>query len=176
MFLLLALESEFDCFLRSWCFMEMWCPDDIGRNSWDWVGPPAWETACFNSPEWGGGSSPVKTEPPQIVLLLLFSTRHSTMRLYQQHRSSNWQTRCRVTWESESRRLRHPLEPSSTHSCERSNARKTGAQLRDNRRSAKNDAKCVEKTQHRHHGELVEIMSRFKVRTALRGTATRSIL
>ena len=29
------------------------------------------ERACFNSPEWGGGSSPVKTEPPQIVLLLL---------------------------------------------------------------------------------------------------------
>ena len=51
--------------------MEMWCPDDTGRDSWDWVGPPAWERACFNSPEWGGGSSPVKTEPPQIVLLLL---------------------------------------------------------------------------------------------------------
>ena len=51
--------------------MEMWCPDDIGRDSWDWVGPPAWERACFNSPEWGGGSSPVKTEPHQIVLLLL---------------------------------------------------------------------------------------------------------
>ena len=51
--------------------MEMWCPDDMGRDSWDWVGPPAWRRACFNSPEWGGGSSPVKTEPPQIVLLLL---------------------------------------------------------------------------------------------------------
>ena len=51
--------------------MEMWCPDDIGRDSWDWVGPPAWGRACFNSPEWGGGSSPVKTEPLQIVLLLL---------------------------------------------------------------------------------------------------------
>ena len=49
----------------------MWCPDDIGRDSWDWVGPPAWGRACFNSPEWGGSSSPVKTEPPQIVLLLL---------------------------------------------------------------------------------------------------------
>ena len=22
--------------------MEMWWPDDIGRESWDWVGPPAW--------------------------------------------------------------------------------------------------------------------------------------
>ena len=70
-FLLLALVSEFNCFLRGRCSMEMWCLDDIGRDSWDWVGPPAWGRACFNSPEWGGGSSPVKTEPPQIVLLLL---------------------------------------------------------------------------------------------------------
>ena len=75
--LLLALVSEFKCFLRSRCSMEMWCPDDIGRDSWDWVGPPAWRRACFNSPEWGGGSSPVITEPHQIVLLLLllFETR-----------------------------------------------------------------------------------------------------
>ena len=70
-FLLLALVSEFNCFLSSRCSMEMWCPHDIGRDSWDWVGPPAWGRACFNSPEWGGGSSPVKTEPHQIVLLLL---------------------------------------------------------------------------------------------------------
>ena len=70
-FLLLALVSEFNCFLRSRCSMEMWCPHDIGRDSWDWVGPPAWGRACFNSPEWGGGSSPIKTEPHQIVLLLL---------------------------------------------------------------------------------------------------------
>ena len=62
-FLLLALVSGFYWFLRSRCSMEMWCPDDIG--------PPAWGRACFNSPEWGGGSSPVKTEPSQIVLLLL---------------------------------------------------------------------------------------------------------
>ena len=70
-FFLLALVSEFNCFLRSRCSMEMWCPDDIGRDSWDWVGPPAWGRACFNSPERGGSPSPVKTEPPQIVLLLL---------------------------------------------------------------------------------------------------------
>ena len=69
-FFLLALVSEFNCFLRSRCSMEMWCPDDIGRESWDQVGPPALGRACFNSPEWGGGSSPVKTEPHQIVLLL----------------------------------------------------------------------------------------------------------
>ena len=74
---LLASVSEFNCFLRSRCSMEMWCPDDIGRDSWDWVGPPAWVRACFNSPEWGGGSSPVKTEPPQIVLLFLTGLEES---------------------------------------------------------------------------------------------------
>ena len=43
---LLALVSEFNCtcFLRSRCSVEMWCPDDTGRDSWDWVGPPAWES------------------------------------------------------------------------------------------------------------------------------------
>ena len=51
-FLLLALVLEFDCFLRSRCSMEMWCPDDIGRDSWDWVGPPAQCRARFNFPEW----------------------------------------------------------------------------------------------------------------------------
>ena len=51
--------------------MEMWCSDDMVRDSWDWVGPPAWVRACFNSPEWGGGSSPVRTEPPQIVLFVV---------------------------------------------------------------------------------------------------------
>ena len=34
-FLLLSLVSEFNCFLRSRCSMEMWCPDDLGRDSWD---------------------------------------------------------------------------------------------------------------------------------------------
>ena len=34
-FLLLALVSEFDCFLRSRCSMELLCLDDIGQDSWD---------------------------------------------------------------------------------------------------------------------------------------------
>ena len=43
--------------------MEMWCPDDGGRDSWDWVGPPTGESmiqvprACFNSRKWCGSSS-----------------------------------------------------------------------------------------------------------------------
>ena len=36
--LLPAFVTEFNCFLRSRCSMEMWCPDDTGRDSWDWVG------------------------------------------------------------------------------------------------------------------------------------------
>ena len=70
--LMLALVSEFNCFLRSRCSMEMWCPDDLGRDSWDWVGPPAWERACFNSLEWCGGSSPVKTRLSVLVCSCLF--------------------------------------------------------------------------------------------------------
>ena len=50
---LLASVAEFDCFFRGRCSMEMWCPDDIGRDSWDWVGPPPWGRACFNSTECG---------------------------------------------------------------------------------------------------------------------------
>ena len=88
-FSFLAFVSGFNkrCFLRSRCSMEMWCPDDIGRDSWDWVGPPAWGRAYFNSPEWGGGSSPAKTEPPQIVLLLLLFGRNLWVCVCPQHHS-----------------------------------------------------------------------------------------
>ena len=74
-FLFSSIVSVFNCFFRSRCSMEMWCPDEIGRDSWDWVEPPAWGRARFNSPEWGGGSSPVKMKPLQIVLLLLLFVR-----------------------------------------------------------------------------------------------------
>ena len=50
--------------------MKMWCLDDIGRDSWGWVGLPARGRARSNSPERGGSSSPVETEPPPIVLWL----------------------------------------------------------------------------------------------------------
>ena len=108
--LLLAFVSEFNYFLRSRCSMEMWCPDDIGRDSWDWVGPPAWRRACFNSPEWGGGSSPVKTEPPQVVLLLLlFWTRLSThVSVHTQLPSLAINFNCGLTPGRNSRRQRHP--------------------------------------------------------------------
>ena len=119
---MLASVSEVDCFLRSRCSMEMWCPGDIGRDSWDWVGPPACEKACFNSPEWGGGSSPVKTEPLQIVLLLLlFLTQgEKSPCVCPQDAEVNCATSDRTPVSQDSRRLRHPGEPSTTHSCESS--------------------------------------------------------
>ena len=57
--------------------MEVWCPDDMGRDSWDWVGPPAWGRACFNSAEWGGGSSPVKNgaSPDCIIVVVIVVER-----------------------------------------------------------------------------------------------------
>ena len=82
-----------------------------------------------------------------FLLLLLFWTRidEDTMRYVHTMLRTNCASQCRVTWESDSRRLRHPGEPSTTKNSSSSRARKTGAQLRDNRRSAKNDAKCVKK-------------------------------
>ena len=73
-FSFLAFVSRFSnrCFLRSRCSTETWCPDDNGRDSWDWVGPPAWERARFNSPEWGGSSSPVENgaSPDWIIVVV----------------------------------------------------------------------------------------------------------
>ena len=61
----------------------MWCLDDIGRDSLDWVGPPAWEKACFNSPEWGGSSSPVKNgaSPDCIIVAVVVEWLYSFRRI-----------------------------------------------------------------------------------------------
>ena len=44
---LLALVAELNCrcFLCTRCSTEKWCPDEQGRDSRDWVGPPTWERA-----------------------------------------------------------------------------------------------------------------------------------
>ena len=63
---LLAFVSGFNkrCFLRSRCSMEMWCPDDTGRDSWDWFGPPTWESmiqlpsVAWDLPACQNGASP----------------------------------------------------------------------------------------------------------------------
>ena len=39
------------CFLRSRCSMEMWCLDNIERDSWDSVGPPTGRGCHRNIPE-----------------------------------------------------------------------------------------------------------------------------
>ena len=39
-FLSKRFHTKHRCSLRSRCSMEMWCPDDTERDSWDWVGPP----------------------------------------------------------------------------------------------------------------------------------------
>ena len=111
----------------------------MGRDSWDWVGPPAWVRACFNSTEWGGGSSPVKTEPPQIVLLLLFLTQVnedamclSTQRYGLMGMSPRWQ-----------RTLRHR------------GLRKLALNSGTTRRSAKN-AEKPRKNLHRRHNRSAE--------------------
>ena len=50
--------------------MEMLCPDDIGRDSWDSVGHPLGRK--HDSTAQSGVEAPrlLKTEPPQIVLFL----------------------------------------------------------------------------------------------------------
>ena len=49
--------------------------------------------ACFNSPEWGGGSSPVKNgaSPDCIIVVVVFCKCVSTRCLCRQHRRMNWQ-------------------------------------------------------------------------------------
>ena len=111
--------------------------------------------ACFNSPEWGGGSSPVKTETPLIVLLLLLfllllltQIDETAMPLstqpYDQIGTNPVPSHLGVN----SRRLQHH-RPSSTHNCECSRAPKKSTR-------AKVRTQIKLKTQ-----EVVEIMHRF---------------
>ena len=64
---MLALVSEFNCFLRGRCSMEMWGPDDKGRDSCDLVGHQL-EREHASTPQ-SGVEAPrlLKTEPAQIV-------------------------------------------------------------------------------------------------------------
>ena len=127
---LLALVSEFNCFLRSRCSMEMWCPDDIGRDSWDWVGPLAWGRARFTSPEWGGSSSPVKTEPRQVGINVVLDRRRGAASVHPQIAEMSWKR-----------------EPSMTNNCGSSRARKKSSKKADstsNGRTPKKAAKCGE--------------------------------
>ena len=66
------LVSEFNkrCFLRSRCSMEMWCPDEKGRESWDWVGPP-WEHDSTPQRGVDPRGTFASLQHPQIGLLVL---------------------------------------------------------------------------------------------------------
>ena len=69
---MLALVSEFNCFLRSRCSMEMWCPDDIGRIAGIGLGRLLGREHA-STLQSGVEAPRLKTEPLQIVLLLLLS-------------------------------------------------------------------------------------------------------
>ena len=95
-FLLLALASEFNCFLRSRCSTEMWCPDDIGRDGWgeSMIQLPrvGWRLlACQN------GAS-----PDCIMVVVVVSDACLDVRCVWSTTvtETNW---CQVTWESDSR-------------------------------------------------------------------------
>ena len=40
-------------FSFKYIFIAMWCPDDVERESWDWVGTPAWEREHDSTPQSG---------------------------------------------------------------------------------------------------------------------------
>ena len=71
---LLAFVSVFDCesFLRCRCSMEMWCPEGHrGGTSGIGLGHLLGREHVSTPQSGCGGSSPVKTEPLQVVLQLL---------------------------------------------------------------------------------------------------------
>ena len=118
-----ALVAEFNyrCFICSRCSMEMWCPDDMGRDSWDWVGPPTWKRACFNSPEWVEAprllQNGVSPDCITVVVVVVIVVSEATMRE---------QCLC------QQRPINCAREPSMAKNSSPSRAPKTGAQLRDN--------------------------------------------
>ena len=126
---LLASVSEFNCFLRSRCSMEMWCPDDIGRDSWDWVGPPAWGEHA-STPQ-SGVEAPrlLKRSLPRLYCCCCFGRVFNSVFVHSCDANAAvsetywWQ----VTWESDSRRPRHSREPSTTKNSSSSRARKIHA-------------------------------------------------
>ena len=67
-----ASVSEFNCFLRGRCSMEMWCPDDTQRGIAA-IGSDNLLGREHDSTPQGGGSSPVETDPLQIGSLLLLT-------------------------------------------------------------------------------------------------------
>ena len=85
------------------------------------------------------------------------------------HATEDW---CRVTRESDSWRLRHPPEPSSTHRCERSKARKMGAQ-RPRGRSVKNRLNTAINPSSRHeHRKKIAVSARLDPGRAQTGIST----
>ena len=65
--------------------MEMWCPDDIGRDSWDWVGPPALGESMLQLPRVEWTLLACKTEPPQIVVVVVVVSECVFNRMYVHH-------------------------------------------------------------------------------------------
>ena len=109
------LASEFNCFLRSRCSMEMWCPDDIGRDSWDWVGPLAWGRE-HASPLQSGVEAPrlLKTEPRQVGIIVVLDRLRRAASVYPQIAEMSWKR-----------------EPSMTNNCGSSRARKKSSKKAD---------------------------------------------
>ena len=112
---LLALVSEFNCILRSRCSMDMWCPDDIKRVSWGWVGPPTWERACYKSPEWGGGSLPVKNGASPECIIGVVSDAYSTVCMFTTVMTMQQSLRLIYLWQNGVRKK--PQKTTQTSSC-----------------------------------------------------------
>ena len=105
-------------------------------------------------PPQGSGPDWVLSPPPQrqgvSMLLLLFQTRRSTMRLCQRHRSINCASCGKSPGSQTPGDLATPGSPPRRRTLHRRGLEKTGAQLRDNPEERENGAKCAEKTTSSH--------------------------